>query len=627
MANDVINLADSDSLSDLLSMESVVYDVHGHPGFRQNPYVAKVPLVVHATAAHAQVINLSSDSEDDIGHERIIQASRKRKLPSQAVEDLNVKPAAKPRNSSLMPEIQVVKTQVDKTPLDEVCEVFPDVDRVHARKLLFGQQNKVDVVLSILAEQPSYPKQKIPTAIAAAASAPSITVKRVNNDGPKFDYFAPSSFEPSDEYKQQAIKQLSFEFPYLNVKGLQKYMETNHNHYSIAQRVIINALKGKTNDKPSEEEEEKHYHVLKNVLATKVLMPKQITRLGKNNILRNRRSIKTVVITDPILKDEVLYVKNQLQQWMHTVDLRLQRVRARKVSQLSGTSMECSCCFDQVAMDEMVACRDEGHLFCVDCIRSYAESQIFSSGNLGVDKNTKKPALHLLCCHSSGCQSPFQDAHLQKALPEKTLQKYNELQFRAQVDQAGLGQDLCTCPKCGFQVDLPETQMILKCPVEDCQFESCKKCGKESHIPYKCDEVAKLKRQDEGRLKVEEAISQAKIRTCPKCKKSFIKSDGCNKMVCPCGLKLCYICRQPVPKQNPYSHFCQVPHCNHKTCGKCTLYSNNEEDDARAMREAGIDAAEEYRSELLTGEGATDVQINVDSILAGPKHKARKRRW
>ena len=135
MANDVINLADSDSLSDLLSMESVDYDVHGHPGFRRNPYVAKVPRVVHATAAHAQVINLSGDSEDDIGHERVIQASRKRKLPSQAVEDLNVKPAAKPRNSSLMPEIQVVKTQVVKTPLDEVYEVFPDVDRVHARKL------------------------------------------------------------------------------------------------------------------------------------------------------------------------------------------------------------------------------------------------------------------------------------------------------------------------------------------------------------------------------------------------------------------------------------------------------------------------------------------------------------
>jgi TRIAD3 protein (E3 ubiquitin-protein ligase RNF216) len=146
---------------------------------------------------------------------------------------------------------------------------------------------------------------------------------------------------------------------------------------------------------------------------------------------------------------------------------------------------------------------------------------------------------------------------------------------------------------------------------------SCRKCGKEPHIPYKCDEVTKIKRQDEGRLKVEEAISRAKIRTCPKCKTSFVKTDGCNKMTCSCSLKLCYICRQPVPKHDPYSHFCQTPHCDHKKCGLCTLYSNDKEDDERAMREAGVGAAEEYREELLKGDGSADVEINVDQILGG----------
>jgi TRIAD3 protein (E3 ubiquitin-protein ligase RNF216) len=181
-----------------------------------------------------------------------------------------------------------------------------------------------------------------------------------------------------------------------------------------------------------------------------------------------------------------------------------------------------------------------------------------------------------------------------------------------------------TCPKCGFQADVPETQMIFQCPIEDCQYVSCRKCGKEPHIPYKCDEVTKLKRQDEGRLKVEEAISCAKIRTCPKCKTSFVKTDGCNKMTCRCGLKLCYICRQPVPKQDPYSHFCQTPHCDHKKCGRCTLYSNDKEDDERAMRDAGVDAAEEYREELLKGDGSADVKINVDQILGGGPSARRR---
>jgi TRIAD3 protein (E3 ubiquitin-protein ligase RNF216) len=152
--------------------------------------------------------------------------------------------------------------------------------------------------------------------------------------------------------------------------------------------------------------------------------------------------------------------------------------------------------------------------------------------------------------------------------------------------------------------------------MEDCQHESCRKCGNEPHIPLRCDEVEKANHQDAGRLKVEEAISAAKIRSCPKCKTSFVKSEGCNKMSCPCGTKMCYICRETVDKKDPYKHFCQTPHCTHKDCGKCTLYSNDEEDDKRAMREAGISAATEYKTELSAkNNGAMDINIDVDGIL------------
>lgn len=171
--------------------------------------------------------------------------------------------------------------------------------------------------------------------------------------------------------------------------------------------------------------------------------------------------------------------------------------------------------------------------------------------------------------------------------------------------------------------------MIFQCPIEGCKNVSCRKCGKPPHIPLKCEEVIKQKREDEGRLKIEEAISLAKIRTCPKCHTSFVKSDGCNKMTCRCGLKMCYICRQPVPKTDPYSHFCRIPHCKHQSCGNCTLYSNDKDDDARAMREAGIDAAEAYREKLLQEDDKVDVTLDVDKILdskTAPKSKKQKRR-
>ena len=172
-----------------------------------------------------------------------------------------------------------------------------------------------------------------------------------------------------------------------------------------------------------------------------------------------------------------------------------------------------------------------------------------------------------------------------------------------------------SCPKCGFQAELPAAEMIFRCPVGECAFESCRRCGEEPHIPFSCEEIEK---QTNARLKVEEAISLTKIRTCPKpgCRKKFVKEFGCNKMKCACGTLSCYNCRKLIPKQEGYKHFCQVPLCNHENCGKCVLYSKDE-DDAKAMREAGIKAVEQILGEKLVGTDSATM-INVDEILKMP---------
>ena len=160
-----------------------------------------------------------------------------------------------------------------------------------------------------------------------------------------------------------------------------------------------------------------------------------------------------------------------------------------------------------------------------------------------------------------------------------------------------------TCPKCNYQAELPPTQMIFHCPAVECGQETCRKCGEPAHIPLKCSEVEK-KRETQGRLKVEEAISNAKIRTCPKpgCGKKFVKEGNeCNKMTCACGTFSCYVCRALITREVGYQHFCRTPHCTHASCEQCPLYSNVEEDDKRAMREAGFEAAEQVRSESLLG--------------------------
>ena len=124
-----------------------------------------------------------------------------------------------------------------------------------------------------------------------------------------------------------------------------------------------------------------------------------------------------------------------------------------------------------------------------------------------------------------------------------------------------------------------------------------------------------------GRLKVEEAISNARIRACPRpsCKKKFVKEHGCNKMTCPCGALVCYICRKEIDKEIGYKHFCQTALCDHKTCRKCLLHSNTQQDDELAMREAGIKAAEEVREGTLSQPNSSaEVRVNVDTMKKNP---------
>lgn len=102
-------------------------------------------------------------------------------------------------------------------------------------------------------------------------------------------------------------------------------------------------------------------------------------------------------------------------------------------------------------------------------------------------------------------------------------------------------------------------------------------------------------------------------------------------MTCACGMNICYVCNTPLDKiQNPYAHFCQTPHCDHSSCGKCRLYTNDEEDDAQAMRDAGLAAKKEFEDNLKKAEGgkdlATNVQFDVDQIMHDPTKGQRRRR-
>lgn len=64
------------------------------------------------------------------------------------------------------------------------------------------------------------------------------------------------------------------------------------------------------------------------------------------------------------------------------------------------------------------------------------------------------------------------------------------------------------------------------------------------------------------RTYIETKMTEALIRNCYSCKKPFLKVDGCNKMTCACGAKMCYLCRYVKTKKKTRisSNFYQVFH-------------------------------------------------------------------
>ncbi|KAI1386465.1 uncharacterized protein F4822DRAFT_410139 [Hypoxylon trugodes] len=146
------------------------------------------------------------------------------------------------------------------------------------------------------------------------------------------------------------------------------------------------------------------------------------------------------------------------------------------------------------------------------------------------------------------------------------------------------------------------------CQNPDCARSSCLSCSKawvDIHVCHESSLVAL-------RTQVEQAMSMAIKRVCPRCNMSFVKNAGCNKLTCPCGYKMCYVCRKDIgtPTEG-YQHFCQHfrpegdgRRC--KECNKCNLWEaeNTEEILRNAKAEAERRWRESERRELSDAEKA-----------------------
>ena len=227
----------------------------------------------------------------------------------------------------------------------------------------------------------------------------------------------------------------------------------------------------------------------------------------------------------------------------------LQQMRAEEDTKATERAFElrdvseCQCCFDTYPNAKMVVCNGKmSHAFCTDCLTGHIKAQ------LDLQKHDIK------CMDGSNCTAGFSRSSKQKALDTATFERWERLEQQNVLRESGLPLD--HCPFCDFAAICPpvEEDRELRCQGPECGIVSCRLCKQKSHVPLTCREYKREQGFDE-RHKIEEEMTKALLRMCPKCKIPIFKDGGCNKITCSrCHSYICDVCGKDISMEG-YKHF------------------------------------------------------------------------
>lgn len=175
----------------------------------------------------------------------------------------------------------------------------------------------------------------------------------------------------------------------------------------------------------------------------------------------------------------------------------------------------------------------------------------------------------------------------------------------------------------------------FECQNPECKRMSCLSCQKTWTDVHICHESSLIAL----RTQIEQAMSMAVKRVCPACNTSFVKNSGCNKLTCPCGYRMCYVCRANIGSTG-YRHFCEHfrPHGDGRRCSECDRCNLWESEDTdRILRDAKKEAEDKWKGTekrelshndetfLKTGHASNMEQVTLWMLLRRERFRPSRR--
>lgn len=459
--------------------------------------------------------------------------------------------------------------------VNHVKEMFPSVDKawLYAE---FQRPATLSMIIDILFTNPSkVPKEKKPE--KPKKLDPNAKEQKIV----AINYFFEIAQVPSQTYITSTTQLLQDEFKQVRCQCFQAVMRLFNNHYAPTFKLIRDSLKAFINENPNE------------LIRGGTIVP-LLSFPAISNGIDNRRKPLNIHMnqTRRPRRRYPVHIPQELQAEIEWFNLHLdddwfmmapagpsgtpgssagdfvkedeetQLAQRRKLlldeARLTGDSFECAICCDEYLFDEMKPCT-EGHLFCQNCLRNHAQQVLYGQAKAQIS------------CLESDCKASFSGEVLKSTLEETWLIKLDERMQEENINCADI-ENLVRCKYCNFAVvmDTPaEQNKVFTCPNPECEKSVCRLCNAdwdEEHLGKRCEEL-ETGNETSLRRKMEEKMAEAVIRTCFSCKAKLVKQEGCNKMTCRCGAKMCYICRQP---NIDYGHFCQHVRNPGQKCQKCT---------------------------------------------------------